>query len=289
MTKTGFIVAHQGVKVLVKTAPADVAAYSIKRKSDLVVGDNVKIENDRPILVPRRNVLKRSTPYGLQAIAANLDGVGIVVAEKPPVPRLFADQVIMVARKENIDPFIVVNKCDLKETSALVDELKRTFDIPIWTVSARAHTGVDDLREYINKLGRCVFLGVSGVGKSSLLNTIVGDAIQKTGATVDKERHGAHTTSQSVLFSLEGGGELIDSPGLRDFSPPELPPSEIAHLFTGFAAFLKEPCRFHNCLHVTEPGCVIKTAVAKGALSKERYEIYLELLTFSQQNMDLRR
>jgi ribosome biogenesis GTPase len=197
----------------------------------------------------------------------------------------------MTARKENITPFIVVNKCDLLTSSAFVDGLKQTFleQVPILVVSAKGRVGIDALLAHVKQLGRCVFVGVSGVGKSSLLNTIAGSALQKTGATVDKDRHGAHTTSQSVLFTLENGGELIDSPGLRDFSPPELAPNEIAHYFVGFAKHLVEQCHFSNCLHVSEPGCVIKAAVLSGVITKERYENYLELLTASQQNLDQRR
>jgi ribosome biogenesis GTPase len=291
MTKTGLIIAHQGVKVLVRISADETVAYSIKRKSDLVVGDNVSIENDRPICLARKNVLKRRTPYGLQNMGANLDGVGIVIAEMPPASKLFLDQVIMTARKENISPFIVVNKSDLVRANEFANTVKHTFlnQVPIILVSATGQIGLEDLRAHVKALGRCVLLGVSGVGKSSLLNALVGGATQKTGATVDKDRHGAHTTSQAVLFTLDGGGELIDSPGLRDFSPPELLPKEVAHYFVGFAPFLTEPCHFSDCLHVSEPGCVIKAAVKTGKILQARYENYLELLTGSQKDPESRR
>lgn len=291
MTKIGLIIAHQGVKVVVKDDAGNIDAYPIKRKSDLVVGDEVSIENGRPIGQERRNVLKRMTPYGVQTIAANLDGVGIVVAEMPPVPKLFLDQVIMSSRKENIATFIVVNKGDLPQSKKFIGALQQTFNgqIPIIMVSAKQQTGLDALRAQVKQLGRCVLLGVSGVGKSSLLNALVGDDLQKTGATVDKDRHGAHTTSQAVLYTLESGGQLIDSPGLRDFSPPELAPSDVAHYFVGFAPFLTQPCHFNNCLHRSEPGCVIKEAVKCGDLAQERYNSYIEHLTASQQGKENRK
>lgn len=290
MTKTGILIAHQGIKVLVKLESEEIA-FSIKRRSDLVVGDDVKIENDRPIGLERRNLLKRMTPYGLQNIAANVDGVGIVVAQMPPTSHLFVDQVIVAARKENIAPFIIVNKIDLATTTPIIESLQKDFspEILIIAVSAKNELRLDKLREHLKALGRSVLVGMSGVGKSSLLNALTGKQHQKTGSTVDKDRHGAHTTSQAVLYHLQSGGELIDSPGLRDFEPPHLLPSDVAHLFLGFSKFLQQPCKFNNCLHVTEPDCVIKNAVKSGAIQKHRYENYLELLAASQQSTGLKK
>lgn len=291
MTKTGLVIAHQGIKIVVRDQNNISEPYSIKRKSDFVVGDGVSMDETHPRLLPRKNILQRQTPFGRQSIAANVDGVGIVIAQMPPVSRLFIDQVIMSARSQNISTFIVVNKIDLAVDNPLLNFVNATFssEMPIFPVSAIKSTGLPELLEHLNNQGRCILVGVSGVGKSSLLNALSLDANQKTSVTVDKDRHGQHTTSQAVLFPIKGGGELIDSPGVRDFSPAMLEPAEVAQYFVGFSKLLESPCQFRNCLHLTEPGCVIKTAVRTSSISSERYQTYLELLAAAQENSQSRK
>jgi len=132
------------------------------------------------------------------------------------------------------------------------------------------------LRDFLAK-GRGAFVGVSGAGKSSLMNALCPQAQLEIGSLNDD--HGCHTTSASMLIALPSGGELVDTPGFRDFAPVDVSSEEIAHWFPGFLTILEQsPCRFRNCRHRQEPGCSIKKAIEGGQLTQQRYELYLRSL-----------
>jgi ribosome biogenesis GTPase len=265
--KKGKINAHFGVEVLVSDRLGSVFRVKVPRKSGHVVGDEVKINDGRLKRLERQNELIRKTPFGNQVLAANLDYVGIVLSVTPKTSAYFVDQVIISCRAHHIKPFIIVTKLDLPESKDFLESIRQEFSASVPIIA-----GLDELKDFLNQRARFIFVGVSGAGKSSLMNEIIPEAGQAVGALSEHGAQGKHTTSGSILFDLPSGGELIDSPGVRDFAPVDLTPDQIAHYFPGFEKFTETPCKFRDCLHLKEPGCLVREHAAP-----QRYEQYLSI------------
>lgn len=283
--KQGVITSHYGVAVIVEEeAFKERILMRVKRKSGLVVGDEVFFDNRIQNKAPRKNILARQTDHGIQEIAANLDVLAVVVAPMPKTPQSFIDLAVVAALHQNIQPLIIINKADLLEHSEFEATLRKIFgtDITIFATSTTRDQGLNALKAFLNKSGRTLFVGVSGSGKSSLVNKLVPNAQLDIGDLAPTDSHGKHVTTVSTLHHIAGGGELIDTPGIRDFRIASVRPQELAEFFVGFAPWLKLPCRFRNCLHDHEPGCQIRQAVSNGHIDNARYEIYLELLQESK-------
>lgn len=261
------IKAHFGVEVLVQDSLRAISRVKVGRNSGHVVGDNVEIQAGRLKRLERQNELIRKTQFGNQVLAANLDYVGIVLSATPKTPVYFIDQVIIGCRSSGIKPFIVVTKLDLPESQDFLKKIQDEF-----SASVPVFGGLAELKTFLDQKARFIFVGVSGAGKSSLMNQLVPDADQLTGEL--SENQGKHTTSSSILLDLPSGGELIDSPGVRDFNPVDLSTDQIAHYFPGFEKFAETPCRFRDCKHLQEPACLIREQA-----DPKRYEQYLNILT----------
>lgn len=275
------VISHYGVAVLLQDKEGNQSTHCVPRNSGFVVGDEVRIEGNKLKRLTRRNELARKTPFSpRQVMAANLDGLGIVVCSHPQTPSHFIDSAIVAARVAHITPFIIVNKCDLLDAKAFMHHMTSTYDrhCTVIATSAKDENGITPLAQHMKQLGRCMLVGLSGAGKSSLTNLLVPEANVQIGKTLEEGEHGRHTTSASSLLLLPQGGELIDTPGVRDFKPADITKQALADYFVGFEEFLKEGCRFRNCLHIQEPGCAILEALREELLSAERYEIYKELL-----------
>jgi len=282
--KQGVIASHYGIAVIIEEASKERILMRVKRKSGLVVGDQVFFDNRIQNIVPRKNILARQTDHGIQEIAANLNILGIVVAPMPRTPQSFIDLAVVAALHQNIRPLIIINKADLPEHGEFEAGLRKIFgaDITIFATSTTTAQGLDALKNLLNTSGRALFVGVSGSGKSSLVNKLVPEAQLDIGNLAPTDSHGKHVTTVSTLHHIAGGGELIDTPGIRDFRLASVRPHELAELFVGFAQWLKQPCRFRNCLHDHEPGCEIRQAVLDKHIENSRYEIYLGLLRESK-------
>jgi ribosome biogenesis GTPase len=282
----GVIVSHFGVEVLVRFAGgagglSEERMVKVKRNSGHVVGDQVRVCGEVLQRLERRNCLRRRDAMDKERIiVANLDLLGIVVAPKPQTPAGFLERAVVAARANNIEPCLIVNKCDLALAESLRQQLSADFPAitRLFTLSAHSGVGLDALRAYIAECGRAAFIGVSGAGKSSIMNVLAPQAKLEIGALNDDD-HGCHTTSFSTLISLPSGGELVDTPGFRDFAPVDISSEEIAMWFPGLMTIMQQrPCRFRNCRHRQEPGCSVKQAVTEGQLSAERYQLYLDTL-----------
>ncbi|MES2504297.1 MAG: ribosome small subunit-dependent GTPase A [Myxococcota bacterium] len=246
------IKAHFGVEVLVQAPSGELSRIKISRNSGHVVGDKVQVTDGRLTRLDRENELIRKTPFGNQVIAANLNYVGIVISYTPKTPNYFIDQIIVSCRSVGIEPFILVTKLDKSESGDFFGNIKS-----IYQNSVPVLAGVTELKTFL-KPARYIFVGVSGAGKSTLINHLIPDAAQKVGSLSEHSEQGRHTTSGSLLLDLPGGGELIDSPGVRDFTPVDLNAEELARYFPGFENLMDRPCRFRNCKHLTDPGCAIR-------------------------------
>jgi len=275
----GVIVAHLGVAVEVAFENGRRRVVRVKRNSGHVVGDNVVVTGGVLQRMSRRTELRRRDGRGgIHLVAANLDVLGIVIAHQSPAG--FVDRAIVAARVAELQPFVVVNKSDLPGTSELFRMLNDTYSgsVPIFAISAVNRTGFEPLREFMSRGYRGVFVGSSGVGKSSLLNVLCPEIDLRVGAVSDYKNQGRHTTTVSTLHSLSDGGELVDTPGFRDFGLVDITVEELATHYPGFEGHDEISCRFRNCRHRTEPGCAVIKLAEEGIILLERYKTYLDLL-----------
>lgn len=232
-----------------------------------------------------------------QIIAANVDQVLITCALfLPHLKPTLIDRYIIAAQKGNMQPILVINKVDLaknppdivetsiEEEIALYQEIRNVYPqlgIPTIEVSAENKEGLEDLFAAM-KDKTSVFSGQSGVGKSSLINCVIGSDL-KVGSVIERTRKGSHTTSHATLLPLTGGGFCIDTPGIRSFGVWEVTPEDIQQYFPEIQE-MGEHCRFRGCTHSHEPDCRVKEALESGSISKMRYESYISLI----ENKDLR-
>ena len=280
-TMKGLVVAHHGVAVEVLLGSGERRKVRVKRSSGHVVGDNVTVDGEVLQRLPRKSELRRrDAGGGIHLVAANLDVLGIVVAPLPIMTAGFIDRAIVAARAADLHPFIVVNKCDLDNSADMVTTLRETYSetVPLFALSAATGNGLSELRSYLASGHRGAFVGTSGVGKSSLLNTLCPSIDLRVGELNDYNSRGCNTTTVSTLHSLDGGGELVDTPGFLDFGLVDISAEELAIHFTGFEKGADTSCRFRNCRHRTEPGCAVIKLTEEGEISMDRYTTYLDIL-----------
>lgn len=251
-----------------------------------VVGDRVRVawEADRAVIVevePRRNAFSRRAAGGRpeeQVVAANLDQVVLVTAlADPPFRAGLVDRVLCQAEHSGIPARLVLNKVDLGsrgEADAIVADYG-SAGYPAHVVCARSGDGVDAVR-HACLARRSLFIGHSGVGKSTLLNRLVPGAALLAGAVNLKTGKGRHTTTAALLLRGEPGLELIDTPGMRAFGLWGIGPGDLEQSWVEFRRHLGL-CRFGDCRHVKEPGCALREAVAAGTVPARRYESFLKL------------
>lgn len=244
------------------------------KKDNCVVGDYVEISEDNFIMniLERKNIINRP-------LVSNIDYLVIQFAAKDPEIELDRlNNLILNSIYHKISPIVIINKIDLlsederKELSEKLSYLK-DIDIPLFFVSTFKNENIDKVKEMIT--GKTTaFGGPSGVGKSSILNIIQNKKELMVGETSKRLKAGKHTTRDSNLIPLAEGGYVIDTPG---FSSLELPPienvEELVSLFKEFT-FEEGYCKFLDCHHINEPGCVIKEKVQQGKISKIRYDFY---------------
>jgi ribosome biogenesis GTPase len=279
--REGLIIAHHGVSVEVLFNDGLRNTVGVKRRSGHVVGDRVRISDEVLDRLPRRTELRRKDARGaVHLVGANLDALGVVVAVLPVPPPGFVDRAIVAARAADLDPFLVVNKCDLPGFDGLASSLMTAYagSVPVFPLSAAEGKGLDPVLDFLRGR-RGAFVGITGVGKSSLLNALLPGTGLKVGELGSVTNRGRHTTTVSTLHAVASGGELIDTPGFQDFGLVDISAEELAAYFPGFEKTNGAACRFNDCRHRTEPGCAITNLAASGLVSTERYETYLKLLT----------
>ncbi len=237
-------------------------------------------------ILPRRTVLIRPSSGGRgrgkppQAVAANVDQLVVVSAfQEPRYKTGLIDRYLVIAHRAAIAPAMCLNKIDLASKEKLANAHKdlvpyERLGIPLVFTSALSGKGIEELRSLLEGK-RSVFVGHSGVGKSKLA-VAVQLGLTLASSSLSRKGKGRHTTSASTLFSLDFGGELVDTPGIRELGITDLPQEELAEHFSDFASFLGN-CRFKSCSHIPEPGCAVREAVESRKIYKARYDSYVKL------------
>jgi ribosome biogenesis GTPase len=265
------------------------------RKLVIVCGDRVRCEvgrtHDEVLVVevlPRRSLLARANQRGeSEPIVANITQLVVVIAPLPQPDYFIVDRYLCAATAAGIAGGIAVNKSDLAADSIDAEEMAAFERAGYRQVacSAKSGSGMAAL-EGLLASAVSVLVGQSGVGKSSLVNTLLPDVEIETGELM-REEEGRHTTTASRAYTLKCGGTLIDSPGVRDFAPAI---DRLDAKTLGFpeAARLAAGCRFKDCRHLVEPGCALIAAVESGDVSARRYESYRRLRRLYSDLMDAR-
>lgn len=249
----------------------------LKRKTDVLVGDVVEFDTGKGSeavithVYPRKNALHRPP-------SANIDQLVLVSAVRTPDLNFFLlDKMIVLAEEAGVDPLIVINKSDLAEEAAReAASFYKKAGYPSFAVSLRQNEGLEELKAAFQ--GPVIaFSGPSGVGKSSLLNWILGKSHFQSGEVSRHTGRGKNTTRHAELIQWKPGCFLMDTPGYTYLDINTIELTRLSYLFLDFRPFLGQ-CRFNNCLHAGEPDCAVKKAVEEGKIQRERYESYLHIL-----------
>lgn len=227
----------------------------------------------------RRNALTRPNMRGqTEVLAANIEMLVAVAAPTPTPDWYIIDRYLAAAENLDIRALVVFNKSDTDTDPAGSNEILedyRRIGYPTVRCSARRGDRIDAVQAAID-MSTAIIVGQSGVGKSSIINCLMGGEEQLTAAVSARSGEGRHTTVNSVMLELPGGGRVIDSPGVRDYAPALTSVTDVVRGFREIEAHGHD-CRFANCQHRQEPGCAVKVAVENGAISSRRYESYRRL------------
>jgi len=264
----------------------------LKLTNPIAVGDEVTIEKeagqDTAVItgvLPRRNYVVRQSPrkkHYLHMLCANIDqAIVIATIREPMLKPGFIDRFLMTTTPHDIPTIILVNKMDLwqEEDDQIFGGLRMIYEplgYTVMAVSALHSTGLDELRALLKD--KTTFIcGHSGVGKSTLANAVQPGLELATQEISDYSGKGQHTTTFAEMFDLKFGGQIIDTPGIKELAFINMEPQDVAHNFVEFFEALQH-CKFSDCLHINEPKCAVKAAVETGEISPLRYENYLSIM-----------
>ncbi len=305
--KKGIVIKSTGSWYTVKTTEGTLIDCKIKGNlrlkgirstNPLAVGDNVElteIKEDNATeskivglinkIVERNNYIIRKSPNlskESHIIAANIDQAFLIVTLQYPVTTTtFIDRFLVSAEAYRIPCRLLFNKIDL-HTKIQISEMDSLMEIyqhagyDCLKISAKNGVGFDELKKLMQDKTN-VFSGHSGVGKSTIINTLQPGMHLRTGEISDAHFSGKHTTTYSEMFELDFGGFIIDTPGIKGFGVLEMEKEEISHYFPEIFRLLNE-CQYYNCTHTHEPNCAVKKSVEEGQIAQSRYNSYLGLL-----------
>jgi len=263
----------------------------IRSTSPVAVGDRVGFDlDDEAVGVihtidQRENYLVRKSvnlSKQLHIIGANIDLLFLVITLKNPETfTTFIDRFLVSAAAFGIETVLLFNKMDqyTEEELEIVNELKvlyTSIGYKSLLCSTKSNQGMSELRNLM-KDNTSIFSGHSGVGKSTLINTVAPELRLKIGEISEQHGQGQHTTTFAEMYDLSFGGRIIDSPGIRGFGIADINKEEIARYFKEFFK-ASENCKFNNCQHLSEPGCAVKSELEEGTIAESRYQSYLSMV-----------
>jgi len=264
------------------------------KKTNVAVGDIVHLkrtsDNQAVIekIAERTTLLYRSDQYKSKLLAANITRLFIVVATEPSFADDLVSRALVACEAAGVEAHIILNKVDVQEPLARAREragLYASLGYPLHEVSAKADPeGTVATLMPLLQGQSSIFIGQSGMGKSSMINLLVPDAdiaVREISEALDT---GKHTTTFTRLYKLPGGGQIIDSPGFQEFGLYHLTEGMLERAFVEFKPFLGG-CKYYNCRHLAEPQCSILGAVEDGKIAKIRHELYAQLLHESAQTL----
>lgn len=298
--KHGLVIKNTGSWYIVKTGEGEEIKCKIKGNfrlkgirttNPVAVGDRVTIETNQEgtafitRIEPRENyIIRKSSNLSKEShiLAANIDQALLIITVSNPVTNtIFIDRFLATAEAYSIPVKIVINKTDCyneddKEYMDALILLYETIGYECFKVSALTGEGIDEIKALLK--GKISLVsGNSGVGKSTLINTILPGLNLKTGNVSASHHKGMHTTTFSEMFPLPNGGYIIDTPGVKGFGTIDFAPEEVAHFFPEIFK-ISHDCRFNNCTHRHEPGCAVLAAVEQHLISESRYASYLSII-----------
>ncbi|WP_299063437.1 ribosome small subunit-dependent GTPase A [uncultured Polaribacter sp.] len=278
----------KGIKSTNPIAVGDKVLFDIEKKNDEETGV-IKTILDRDNFIVRKSVnLSKQT----HIIAANVDQVFLLITiNNPPTFTTFIDRFLVSTRAYRIDTILVFNKIDSYEIEERAEilylkDIYEAIGYRCVEVSATKNKNVDQIKDLM--LGKTsMFVGHSGVGKSTLVNAVEPTLDLKTKEISDQHSQGKHTTTFAEMFDLSFDAKIIDTPGIKGFGVVDIDKYELGDYFPEFFA-LKQDCKFNNCIHTKEPQCAVKDALEKEEVSWSRYKSYLQILNGEEEKEHFR-
>ena len=309
MLMQGVVIKSTGSWYIVKTDDGELLncrirgkfrMQDIKSTNPIVVGDRVKLSQEEESflideLFDRKNIIVRKSvnlSKQIHILASNIDQAILVVTMlSPQTSTGFIDRFLVSAQAYGVDVIILFNKTDLydKATLALLEERRSIYEKIGYRCLSKSTLNDDlsDIKELM-KAKVNVISGHSGVGKSTLLNSIQPNLNITTQEISEQHQQGQHTTTFSEMHELDFGASIIDTPGVRGFGLIEMNKYELGDYFVEFFK-LKSDCKFNNCLHINEPKCAVKLALENGEIAPSRYKNYLNMLEQDEESFRISR
>ena len=267
----------KGIKSTNPVAVGDRVSFVLEKE-----GEDIGVING---IEPRANYIVRKSvnlSKQIHIIASNIDQAFLMITlKKPPTHPAFIDRFLVTARAYQIEAILVFNKIDIytEEELTSLHEMRKVYENIGYKCVEVIAKDKSSLKEIQGSMQGKVsmFSGHSGVGKSTLVNTLSPGLSLKTAAVSLQHQQGQHTTTFAEMYDMENDAKIIDTPGIKGFGVVDMLPIELAGYFPEFLD-LKEKCKFNNCLHIYEPDCIIKEALEAGIIAESRYKSYLQLL-----------